>query len=146
MEHVMRLIQNNWLTHSFAIPKIRRFVSFTQLEIFRQRKFWNRDEKLSRNVGAIFFKNIEKSDMCTITWDTHESGNKHTCEFQPDIQKFLVAFSNENLFGYPAAKGHFLGMSAYLKISGQSQLRFLQRPSYRKINKGWRADSCEADE
>ena len=39
----------------------------------------------------------------------HESGNKHTCEFQSDIQKFLVAFGNENLFEYPAAKEHFYG-------------------------------------
>jgi hypothetical protein len=58
----------------------------------------------------------------------------------------LVAFSNENLFGYPAAKGHFLGMSAYLKISVHPQLRFLRRHRYRKINKGRRAVSCEDEE
>jgi hypothetical protein len=28
---------------------------------------------------------------------------------QPDIQKFLVAFDNENLFVNPAVKGHFSG-------------------------------------
>jgi|JI9StandDraft_1071089.scaffolds.fasta_scaffold100968_2 hypothetical protein len=67
------------------------------------------DEKLPRNVGAIFFENIEKSGMRTTTGDTHESGNKRTCEFQPDIQKFLVAFGNENLFVNAAAKGHFYG-------------------------------------
>jgi hypothetical protein len=43
-------------------------------------------------------------------------------------------------------KGTFLGRSAYQKISVQPQLRFLRRPSYQKINKGRRADSCEADE
>jgi hypothetical protein len=53
-------------------------------------------------------------------------------EFQPDISKFLVAFGNENLFEYPAAKGTFLGMSAYLKISVHPQLRFLCRPSISK--------------
>jgi hypothetical protein len=67
---------------------------------------------MSRNVAAIFFENIEKSGMRTITRDMHESGNKRTCEFQSDIQKFLVAFSNENLFANDAVQGHFLGMPA----------------------------------
>ena len=60
-------------------------------------------------MAAIFSKNIEKSGMYTITRDMHESGNKRTCEFQPDIQKFLVAFSNEKFIEYPAAKGTFSG-------------------------------------
>jgi len=85
-------------------------------------------------VGAIFFEKHWKSGIRTITWDTQESGNKRTCEVQRD-PKFLVAFSNENLFGYPAAKGHFLGMSAYLKISVHPQLRFLRRHRYRKLIK-----------
>ena len=61
-------------------------------------------------------------------------------------QKFLVAFDIENLFVDAAAKGTFLGMSAYLKISVQPLLRFLRCHRYRKINKGRRADSCEASE
>ena len=54
-------MQNNLLTRLFAIPEIRRFVSFTQLEFFCQRKFWNRNEKLPRNVGAIFFEKTLKN-------------------------------------------------------------------------------------
>jgi hypothetical protein len=34
-----------------------------------------------------FFKNIEKCGVRTITGDTHESGNKRACEFQPDSKK-----------------------------------------------------------
>jgi hypothetical protein len=66
--------------------------------------------------------------------------------FQREYQKFLVAFGNENLFVDAAAKGTFLGMSAYLKISGQPQLRFLPHHRHRKINKGRRAVYCEAEE
>ena len=111
-------------------------------------KFWNRDEKLPRNVGAIFFKNIEKSGMCTITWDTHESGNKRTCEFKPDIQKkFLVTFDNENLFVNPAVKGHFSG---YVRLPKNFRTTlccdFCVDHRYRKNNKGRRAVYCEADE
>jgi hypothetical protein len=87
-------------------------------------------------VAAIFFENIEKSDVRTITGDTLESGNKRTCEFQPDIQKFLVAFRNENLFVNGAAKGHFYGYVRYLNILVRPLLRFLRRPSISKINKG----------
>jgi hypothetical protein len=42
------------------------------------------------------------------------------------------SFSDENLFVNVVAKGHFLDMSAYLKISRQPQLRFLRRPSVSK--------------
>jgi hypothetical protein len=59
-------------------------------------------------VAAIFFENIEKSDARTIMRATQESGNKHTCEFQR-IQKFLVAFTNENLFANAAGTVHFSG-------------------------------------
>jgi hypothetical protein len=47
-------------------------------------------------------------------------------------QKFLVAHSNENLFVDAAAKGTFMGMFAYLKISVQPLLRFLGHPSMSK--------------
>jgi hypothetical protein len=87
---------------------------------------------LPRNVAAIFFKNIEKSGMCTITGNAQKSGNNPLCEFQPDTKKFLVAFSIENLFVNPAAKGTFLGMSACLKISVQPCCDFLRRPSLSK--------------
>jgi hypothetical protein len=43
-------------------------------------------------------------------------------------QKFLVAFSNENLFVDTVTKGTFLGMSAHLKIPVHPQLRFLLMP------------------
>jgi hypothetical protein len=69
-------------------------------------------------VAAIFFENIEKSDARTIMRATQESGNKHTCEFQR-IQKFLVAFTNENLFANAAGTVHFSGYVRYLKISTQ---------------------------
>jgi hypothetical protein len=83
-------------------------------------------------VGAIFFENIEKSGMRIITGDTQESGSNPLCEFQRDIKKFLVAFSNENLFVDAAAKGHFSGHVSYPKISAHPQLRFLRRPSISK--------------
>jgi hypothetical protein len=41
-------------------------------------------------------------------------------------------FSDENLFVNATAKGTFLGMSAYLKISAHFWLRFLRRPSLSK--------------
>ena len=63
----IRLMQRNLLTRLFAIPEIRRICVIHAIRIFCQRKFWNRDEKLPRNVGAIFSKNIEKSGMRTIT-------------------------------------------------------------------------------
>jgi hypothetical protein len=43
-------------------------------------------------------------------------------------------------------KGTFLGMSAYLKISVRPSWNFCVAHRYRKINKRWRAVSCEADE
>jgi hypothetical protein len=43
-------------------------------------------------------------------------------------QKFLVAFRNENLFVDAEAKGTFLGMSAYLKISGQPPAAMFASP------------------
>jgi hypothetical protein len=45
--------------------------------------------------------------------------------FRREHKKFLVAFRNEKLFVNTTTKGTFLDMSAYLKISGQPQLRFL---------------------
>ena len=48
--------------------------------------------------------------------------------FRREHKKFLVAFRNENLFVDAVAKGHFLSMSAYRKISEQPQLRFLLMP------------------
>jgi hypothetical protein len=61
-------------------------------------------------------------------------------------QKFLVAFRNEKLIVDATAKGTFLGMSAYLKISVNPCCNFCIAHHYRKINKGRRADSCEAVE
>jgi hypothetical protein len=61
-------------------------------------------------------------------------------------KKFLVSFSNENLFIDAAAKGHFSVYVRYLKISVHPQLRFLRRLRYRKINKRLRAVSCESSE
>jgi hypothetical protein len=102
-------------------------------KIIGRAKIKNFNKKLSRNVAAIFFENIEKSGMRTITRDMHESGNKRTCEFQPDIQKFLVAFSNEKFIRVCCSERVlFLGMSAYLKISVQPLLRFLRCPSVAK--------------
>jgi hypothetical protein len=98
-------------------------------------------------VDAIFFETIEKSGVRTITGDTQESGNKCTCEFQPDIKKFLVAFSNENLFMNATAKGHFSGYVCLPKnFSTTPCCDFCVAHRYRKINKGQRAVSCEADE
>ena len=48
-----------------------------------------------------------------------------------DVAKWQ-SFSDENLFVDAVAKGTFLGMSAYLKISVHPQLRFLQRSSVSK--------------
>jgi hypothetical protein len=61
-------------------------------------------------------------------------------------QKFLVAFSNENLFVDAAAKGHFSGYVCLLKnFSGTPAAIFVDAHQYRKINKSRRADSSEAD-
>jgi hypothetical protein len=74
--------------------------------------------------------------MRTITGDTHESGNKCTCGFQPDIQKFLVAFRNENLFVNGAAKGHFSGYVSLSKNFGASPAAiFADAHRYRKLIK-----------
>ena len=84
-----------------------------------------------------FSKNIEKSGMRTITRDMHESGNKRTCEFQPDIQKFLVTFDNENLFVNPAVKGHFSGYVRLPKNFSASPAAIFASPiGIEKINKG----------
>jgi len=61
-------------------------------------------------VATIFFETIEKSDARTITRDAHESGNKHTCEFQR-MKKFLVAFTNETYLRMLQEQCTFLGMS-----------------------------------
>jgi hypothetical protein len=44
------------------------------------------DEKLPRNVGAIFFQNIEKSGIRTTTGDTHESGNIRYADFSVSLK------------------------------------------------------------
>jgi hypothetical protein len=127
--------------------KVAIFLSNLFDKIIGRAKIKNFNKKLSRNVAAIFFENIEKSGMRTITRDMHESGNKRTCEFQPDIQKFLVTFDNENLFVNPAVKGHFSG---YVRLPKNLRTTlccdFCVDHRYRKNNKGRRAVSCEADE
>jgi hypothetical protein len=61
--------------------------------------------------------------------------------------KFLVAFRNENLFVDAAAKGHFSG---YVRLPKNFRTTpaaiFCIAHRYRKINKGRRAVSCEANE
>jgi hypothetical protein len=81
-------------------------------------------------VATIFFENIEKSDARTITRDAQESGNKHTYEFQR-IQKFLVAFANENLFVNAAGTVHFSGYVLPKNFDKPAAI-FLQRSSLSK--------------
>jgi hypothetical protein len=119
----------------------------TQLEFFVSENFDIAMKNCQEMWLLYFSKNIEKSGMRTITRDMHESGNKRTCEFQPDIQKFLVTFDNENLFVNPAVKGHFSG---YVRLPKNLRTTlccdFCVDHRYRKNNKGRRAVSCEADE
>ena len=79
--------------------------------------------------------------------NTRESGSNPLCEFQTDIKKFSVVFGNENLFVNTTTKGTFLGISAYLKFQYIPSCDFFcVVHRYRKINKGRRAVSCEANE
>ena len=121
-------------------------MSLTQSEFFVNENF----EIVMKNcqeMWVLYFRKPLKSGICTITGDTHESGSNPLCEFQPDIKKFLVAFSNENLFMNATAKGHFSGYVCLPKnFSTTPCCDFCVAHRYRKINKGQRAVSCEADE
>jgi hypothetical protein len=55
--------------------------------------------------------------------------------FRREHQKFLVAFSDENIFADAAAKGTFLGMSAHLKISGPPAAIFASPIAIEKLIK-----------
>jgi hypothetical protein len=102
---------------------------------------------MSRKVGSWhmqFFINFSRVHNYA---NTLESGNTRTCEFQPHIQKFLVAFCNENLFMNATAKGHFSGYVRLPKnFSTTPSCDFCVAHRYRKINKCQRAVSCEAEE
>ena len=83
----------------------------------------------------------------TVTRNIRGSGNKHTCEVQPDIQKFLVAFGNENLFVNASAKGYFSGyVRSPANFSTTPTAIFVAAHRYRKINKRQRAVSCKSSE
>jgi hypothetical protein len=85
--------------------------------------------KIAKKCGCYIFRKTLKNLACTQSREirrnqvisAHANSNR-------TFKKFLVAFSNENLFVNPATKGHFLGMSAYLKISGQPPAAIFASP------------------
>jgi hypothetical protein len=56
----MRLMQNNLLTCFFAIPEIRRFVTFTQLEFFVSENF-EIAMKNCQEMWALYFRKTLKN-------------------------------------------------------------------------------------
>jgi hypothetical protein len=98
----------------FGIREIRntRYANFkSQLKIFlKNYEFRIFGLKNCQEMWVLrIYEFYEISVARTVTRNIRGSGNKRTCEFQPDIQKFLVAFDNENLFVDATAKGHFSG-------------------------------------
>jgi hypothetical protein len=59
-------------------------------------------------VGAIFFENIEKSGVRTITGDMQESGNNPLCEFHV-TSKILGSVQQRKLIRACCSERHFYG-------------------------------------